>query len=389
MAGNGIAIIGAGMVAGAHAYGYRAFAPRFAEMDLALSVVCDANSDLARRLADTYGFERVERSWQSVLKDPSISIVSICLPNFLHKQVALAALAAGKHVLCEKPLALNSREAGSIHRAASATTAVSGTVFNYRRIPAVADIARRIRAGEFGEILQVTVLYQCDYAADPLLPHSWRYVYSKAGPGALLDLGSHAVDLARFLAGEVRQVVGATANISIGERRVPITEATGHAHAELSDQTAIVDNDDIMSALLRFESGAQGFVSASRVSVGHGNRIHIEVNGSRASARFSTESPVYFEMAVLEAGRPSNFSRVVNRPSSPSVGALSPVPHDLVSVGHAESFSFMIFEFLDAIAKEKPFENGSMLDGYRVALILDAIQKSSRTGKSAAVNWRL
>lgn len=378
MSRNGIAIIGAGMIGAAHAAGYRAYAGRF--RGLVLDTICDTNVEAAGKLARDWGFARVADDWRAVIADERIGIVSVCLPNFLHTEVTQAALAAGKHVLCEKPLALSAEEARGTRDLARAAPGRSGTVFNYRRIPALADIRARLAAGELGDPVQITVLYQCDYAADPLLPHSWRYEYDRAGPGALLDLGTHAVDMMRFMFGEVAQVIGAAANISVPERFLPAEATAGHGHVALTDETAPVDNDDVMSALLRFENGAQGYVSASRVAVGMGNRISVEVFGTKGTARFTNETPTHFDLALFEGAGPADVTRKINRPSSPYVGALAAVPHDLVPVGYAESFGFMIHEFLSAVAEDRPFENGSIEDGYRAAEVLDAIQAASVSG---------
>lgn len=374
------------MIAAAHACGYRTYAHRIPGLDASLSVVCDSNEALARSLADAWGFQRIETSWQSVLQDESIGIVSVCLPNFLHSEVTDAALKAGKHVLCEKPLALNAEKAAATHKLAKSSKATSGTVFNYRRIPAIADIQRRLRSGELGEPVQMIVIYQCDYAADPLVPHSWRYEFDKAGPGALLDLGTHAIDLVRFMFGDVTEVVGAASNIAVKTRFLPRSATTGHNKVELSDETRAVDNDDVMSAMLRLRNGAQAFVTASRVAIGTGNRIHVEVFGTKGSARFTNEMPTHFDLAQFAAGEPSDFRRVINRPSSPSIGSLAPVPHDLVPIGYAESFGFMIHEFLSAVAQGRALDNGSIEDGFRASQVLDAIQASSVRNAPIKIN---
>jgi predicted dehydrogenase len=387
MAGKGIAVIGAGMIGAAHAAGYRTYLPRIAGLSAELDVVCDANGELAAKLARNWGFARVVHDWRAVVDDPEVGVVSVCLPNFLHTEVTQAALKAGKHVLCEKPLALSAREARGTFELARNSPGKSGTVFNYRRIPAIAEIRARVRAGELGEPVQIVIFYQCDYAADPLLPHSWRYEFERAGPGALLDVGTHGVDLARFIFGDVAEVIGAASTISIKERFLAAEATTGHGHAALSDKKAKVDNDDVMSALLRFRNGAQGFLTASRVAVGTGNRIQVEVYGTKGTARFSNETPTHYDLAVMSSAGPASFTRMINRPSSPYVGALAPVPHDLVPVGYAESFGFMIHEFLAAIAEDRPFKNGTIEDGYRAAVVLDAIQKASTTNGAVKVSW--
>jgi predicted dehydrogenase len=375
------------MIGAAHAAGYRTYLPRIAGLSAELDVVCDANAELAAKLARNWGFARVVHDWRAVVDDPEVGVVSVCLPNFLHTEVTQAALKAGKHVLCEKPLALSAREARGTFELARNSPGKSGTVFNYRRIPAIAEIRARVRAGELGEPVQIVIFYQCDYAADPLLPHSWRYEFERAGPGALLDVGTHGVDLARFIFGDVAEVIGAAATISIKERFLAAEATTGHGHAALSDKKAKVDNDDVMSALLRFQNGAQGFLTASRVAVGTGNRIQVEVYGTKGTARFSNETPTHYDLAIMNSAGPASFTRMINRPSSPYVGALAPVPHDLVPVGYAESFGFMIHEFLTAIAEDRPFDNGTIEDGYRAAVVLDAIQKASTTNGAVKVSW--
>lgn len=375
---KGIAIIGAGMIGAAHASAYRQYAHRFNPAPGVLHTVCDMNVAAAQKLAADWGFAHVASDWRKVIADPAIDVVSVCLPNFLHTEVTLAALAAGKHVLCEKPLALSAAEARPVHEAALRARTVSGTVFNYRRIPALAEIRARIEAGDLGRPVQISVAFQCDYAADPLLPHSWRYEFAKAGPGALLDVGTHAVDMMRFLFGEVQGVVGAASTISITERRLPLSATSGHGHVALSDEVAVVDNDDVMSALLRFTNGAQGFVTASRVAVGSGNRLAVEVMGTRGTARFTSELPSFYEIALLTETGPTGFQRVMNKPGSPGVGNLVAVPHDSVAVGYSEWFGFMIQEFLACIAEGRPFENGSIADGYHAAAVLEAILEASR-----------
>ena len=374
---KGIAIIGAGMIGAAHASAYRQYAHRFNPAPGVLHTVCDMNGMAARKLAADWGFAHVATDWKKVIADPQVDVVSVCLPNFLHTEVTLAALAAGKHVLCEKPLALSAAQARPVHEAALKATTVSGTVFNYRRIPALAEIRARVVAGDLGRPVQISVAFQCDYAADPLLPHSWRYEFAKAGPGALLDVGTHAVDMLRFLFGEVQSVVGAASTISIAERRLPLGTTSGHGHVALSDKMAAVDNDDVMTALLRFANGAQGTMTASRVAVGSGNRLTVEVMGTRGTARFTTETPSYYEIALLTEGGPTGFQRIMNRPGSPNIGGLVAVPHDSVAVGYSEWFGFMIHEFLTCIDEGRAFDNGSIADGYHTAIVLDAIQRES------------
>jgi predicted dehydrogenase len=383
-----IAVIGAGMIGAAHAFGYRTHVPRFLRRlpGLELGAVCDTNEALARQVAQTYGFDRVLTDWKDALSDPEIGILSICLPNFLHAEVTEAALASGKHVLCEKPLALNAVDALRLHRAAAKAKVTSGTVFNYRRIPAVAAIRALIARGGIGDLVNILVQYQSDYAADPNLPYSWRYERKHAGPGALLDLGTHAVDVARFLCGEIEEVAGAIGLISVRERFLPAAATLGHNRVKLSKEKRPVDNDDVTSALLRFDNGCQGMFLASRVAVGMGNTLSFSITGTRGAVRYTSQTPSHYEIARFDGSGQSTFATIVNNPALPYAGTLLPVPYDGVAIGFAEVFGFMIHEFLSAIAEGKPMENGSILDGLRAAQVLEAIQQAADTGARVRVS---
>lgn len=386
MAQNGIGIVGAGMIGAAHAFGYRTHLPSLQSKlpGLHLASVADPNTALAQKLANTYGFARTAMDWQDVIADPAVAIVSVALPNFLHVEAVEAALVAGKHVLCEKPLALSAADARKLYTMAKGTKLCAATVFNYRRIPAINEIRNLIGAGELGSIVNILVQFQCEYAADPLLPHSWRYERHRAGPGALLDIGTHAIDTARYLCGEVQEVAGAVSTISIKERFVAASATVGHNRVSLSTEKRPVDNDDVMSALLKFDNGAQGLFSASRVAVGMGNTLSFEVFGTKAAVKFSTQSLNQYQIASLDGSGQTPFVTVFNRPSSPNSDLL-PVPFDGVPVGYAEVFGFMIHDFLTAIAEGRDISSGTLLDGLRAAEILDAIQASADEGRTVRV----
>lgn len=385
---NGIAVIGAGMIGAAHSFGYRANVPKFSAdlPGLRLKTVCDGNIDLAKDAARTFGYEHCATEWQAVIADPEVAIISVCLPNFLHALVTREALAAGKHVLCEKPLALDAHQALELYRASIGAKGVSGTVFNYRRIPAITEIHNLVGAGELGDLISLRVQYESDYAADAMLPHSWRYQRDKAGPGALLDLGTHCVDLARYLCGEIDEVVGALSSVSVKQRYLPSGAVVGHNRVELSRESRTVDNDDVMSALLRFESGCQGSFLASRVAIGMGNTLSFVLSGSKGTVRYTTQAPSHFEIALLKDLGRSQFAMVSNSPNLPYVGAVLPVAFDGVSIGYTEIFGFMIGEFLSAIATGTLFENGSILDGLRAAQVLSAIDEAAIAGAPTKVS---
>ncbi|MBM3599591.1 MAG: Gfo/Idh/MocA family oxidoreductase [Alphaproteobacteria bacterium] len=374
---HGIAVIGAGMIGAAHASGYRAHIGRFGkELELHLATVCDTREEAAKSLASTYGFRNWVTDWRTVMADERVRIVSIALPNAAHVEVASAAIEAGKHMLCEKPLALSAAAARGLLDAAKRSGVIAGTVFNYRRFPAIAEIGKLVRAGEIGDPVHLLVQYQSEYGADPNLPHSWRDVRALAGGGALTDLGTHAIDIARFLCGEVAEVRGAAEAIVIKSRFCPAAATSGHDHATLSNERRPVDTDDVTSAILLFENGCQGLLSASRVAVGMGNTLSLVLCGTRGTVRHTTAVAGEYQIARL-GGAGGGFSIVPNRPASPFVRDYLPVPHDGVAVGYAEAFGFMIAEFLAAIAAGVPFTNGSLTDGMKAAEVLEAIQRSA------------
>jgi predicted dehydrogenase len=383
----GIAIIGAGMIGAAHAASYRAHLPLFSSEDqeFVLHTVCDNRLEAAQTLAQRYGFQHAQTDINTVLNDPAVHVVSVTLPNFEHARVTKAALAAGKHVLCEKPLALSAAEAKEVADFASQSDQCSGTVFNNRRVPAIACIKNLITNGEIGELVHLHVQYQSEYAADPNLPYSWRYTRSMAGGGALHDIGAHAIDIARFLAGEIEEVIGAMSTTSIKKRFEPKQASSGHDHVELSDTARDVDTDDVTSCILKFKNGCQGVFSTSRVAIGMGNSLSFMISGRKGSIRYHSQRPGEYEIAYLDS-HPQTFSTIYNHPTLPYISQLTPVPHDGVGIGFAETFSFMIAEFMESIAEHKPFTNGSIADGARVAEILEAIQISSEQRKSVRLS---
>jgi predicted dehydrogenase len=383
MTDHGIAIIGAGMIGAAHASGYRSHIPRLLGVcpGLQLQIVCDAREELAKGLAKTYGVPETAADWTTVMSDERIKIVSVCVPNFLHAEVVAAALAARKHVICEKPLALSAAEARRLYLQAEHAGVSAATVFNYRRFPAVTEVKRLIEGGEIGRPVHLAIQYQSDYAADPLLPHSWRYVKALAGPGALLDVGTHAIDVARYLCGDIEKVVGALKTTTISSRGVALAATAGHGHAPLSGEMRAVDNDDVTSALLLFQNGCQGTFSASRVAVGLGNTLSFMVSGTEGTVRFNSAVPGEYHIAKRDGVRPGSFSVVGNRPASPFISEYLPVPHDGVAVGYAEVFGFMIAEFLESIATGKPIKGGTLFDGVQAVNALEAIQLSAEEGR--------
>jgi predicted dehydrogenase len=381
----GVAVIGGGMIGGAHAFAYLAqhtiLPSRVGRVRLVKAVDVDANA--AAGLALRFGFEETGSDWKDLLEDRRIDVVSIALPNFMHHEVAKAFLLAGKHVLCEKPLAMSPREAWDLCCVARRSGRVAATSFNYRRIPAVAEAKRQIAAEGFGAPIALNCYYHADYCSDPNHPFSWRYEQRLAGAGALGDLGVHAIDLMRFMCGDVRRVRGASLSTVIMRRRLAASPVKGHARPMLLDEERAVDTDDVAHALIEFENGCVGSLSASRIAVGSKNQLGFTFNGLKGSAWFDFDRPS--ELVTAHLGT-DGVSRVIASPTYPYVAQAQIVPAAGLHAGYVDLFTIMVREFLDAIRDGTTFENGSFRDGYEAALIMKAIQRSAASGLEIVIS---
>jgi predicted dehydrogenase len=293
-------------------------------------------------------------------------MVDIATPTDLHAEIAVAALEAGKHVLCEKPLAMNLAEAEAIQTAARNSTARFAVAFNYRFVPAI-QLARQIIAeGRLGRLYHVRACYLQDWLAPPAAPMSWRLDSARAGSGVLGDLGAHMIDLAHFLAGPISEVVGQTATL-IGERTWP------------DGKTGTVTVDDAASFLARFESGALGTFDASRMATGSKNRNRIEIEGDRGAIRFDLER--LNELEFYSADDPPHLrgfrTVMATEPVHPFLEHWWPPGHML---GWEHAHIHLIGSFLSDIV------NGTTTaptigDGVACQRVLEAVERSAGTGQ--------
>ena len=360
----GVGMLGHGFMGKAHAHALHTVAymawppplrPRLVEL---VGRRPEAVVEAARR----YGFERATTDWRVLVEDPSIQLFDNTGPNDLHCEPTLAALRAGKHVLCEKPLGRSAAESHEIWQAAVAARVVHMCGFNYRFVPAVRLARELIGEGEIGELLGFHGLYLQDWLADPQSPYVWRLDRQRAGSGALGDIGAHVVDLARFLVGEIAAVSGRV--------RTVVPERPG----------GLVDVDDTVEALVEFEHGAGGTISASRLAQGRRNSLTFEVSGTRGSIAFDLER--MNELEIYVAGtrpgrRAQGFRRVlVTERDHPYLEHWWPPGH---VPGWGDTFVHEIHHLLSAIAGDghvAPY-GATFEDGYRVAEVCDAILRSS------------
>jgi predicted dehydrogenase len=387
----GAAVIGAGMAGRAHAAAYRSASTIDGAPlpPIRLVSIVDAEVALAEQTARRYGFERAEGDWHALLEDPAIDVVSIAVANALHREMAEALLGAGKHVLCEKPLAPSAADAEAMVGVAAAVPQVAAVGFTYRRSPAVAAIARLVEEGALGRVSHFAGRYWGDYAAAPDGPMGWRY-RGPAGSGALADLGTHLIDLAEMLCGPIASVSGAILSTFISHRAFPIGTVVGHAATAVSDVREPVENEDIVTFTARFASGTTGTFSISRVAFGLPNSLGFELFGERGAATFDMERPG--EFGFVDGGpraATAGVRQVFVGPEHPYVADALPMPYRSVGYSQNDLFVFQARAFLEQVAGIEgglppcpPFD-----EGLRNLRLLDAIVASARS-KGAEVAIR-
>ncbi len=345
---TGVAVIGAGMAGRAHANGYRASSTVFGTGRPAprLVAIADAHEPFAVDAARRYGFARAETSWQAVAEAPDIDAVSVVVANPLHREIVEGLLAAGKHVLCEKPLAPGVEDGQAMVDAAARTDRVAAIGFTFRRSPAIAAIKEHVETA-LGPVRHVVGNYWTDYGHDPDRPMSWRY-QGGPGSGVLADIGSHMVDLAEFFCGPTTGVLGAALSTVVTERRKPLGVAVGHAGGvRLSDERAPVENEDVCTFTTTYAGGALGTFSLSRIAYGHANTLRLDLFCARGSASFDLVRPA--EFTVVDGAAPG-LRQVNVGPQHPYVAR--GLPMDFPTVGHGQNdfFTFQARAFLDQIA---------------------------------------
>jgi predicted dehydrogenase len=377
----GVAVIGAGMAGRSHAAGYRTASTLYGEglPEVRLVAVADVNPAFATDTARRFGYERAETGWEAVAEAPDVDVVSVVVANPLHRQIVEGLLAAGKHVLCEKPMAPTVEDAQAMVAAAEASGRETGIGFVFRRSPAIAAIRDQVASGAIGRPLHFNGHYWCDYGVDPRAPMSWRY---KGGPGsgALSDIGSHLIDLAEFVCGPIQSVRGAVLPTVIGERAVPLGAAVGHAAAELSDVTEPVENEDLVSFTASFASGAAGTLSASRVAYGLANSLGFEVFTERGAATFDLARAGEFGFAdPAPAGPTQGYRQVLVGPAHPYLTGGLPMDFPGVGYGQNDLFSFQARAFLEQVAGlERLPRMASFSEGLRNIRLLDAVVASAK-----------
>ena len=383
----GVAVIGAGMAGRSHAAAYRNVNTVFGAglPPVRLVAVADANLELAQDGARRYGYEKALPSWEAVAEDPSIDAVSIVVGNALHRPIAEALVAAGKHVLCEKPLAGSLADARAMAELERSTDLVTAVGYTYRRSPAITAIRDHIAAGELGALTTLAARYWCDYACDPRGPLSWRF-RGGMGSGALGDIGAHVVDMAEYLCGPLTAVAGGNLSIQIDERPVPLGAVVGHDAAPVGDELGDVENEDTATFTGRFASGLAATFSVSRTAFGSPNGLGFDVYGTGGRASFDFHRPA--EYTVDDASPPARTRgprQVVVGPQMPYFHGGYPMEAPGVGIGNQEQFTYQNRAFLDQIVGTPDAlpPNATFADGLRSMEILAAVVRSAETDGAA------
>jgi predicted dehydrogenase len=376
-----VGLIGGGFMGKAHSLAYSAVPMFFwpSEFLPVKHTVAEFNDEMAESARTRFGFETSTSDWRTIVDNPDIDLVDIATPNNTHAEIAIAALEAGKHVICEKPLARTVDEARLMYEAAARSSSVNMVAFNYRRTPAVALAKRYIEEGALGRILNVRGTYLQDWSADPESPLSWRFQKKVAGSGAIGDILTHVLDMARYLAGEIVEVSALTQHI-VTERPVQESglDSLGNVKGGKDTPKAAVDVEDEVLSLLKFASGAVGSVEATRNAWGRNNFLTIEVHGTEGSIYFNYENRDELQVCFRSDGDDRRgFRTVYTGPNHPNGPFLWPIP--ALGVGYGETKIIEAHDLFSAIVT-----GGSVSpdfgDGYQVSLIDDAISRSAESG---------
>lgn len=360
-------LIGSGFIGRAHAIALQGVGAVFPDIVAPVcEILADQDDERARAAAAALGFRRSTGDWRKLVADPAIDVVDICSPNYLHREMALAAIAAGKHVWCEKPLALDAAEAREVADAAQGAGVRHLIGFNYSCNPLIPLAQEMIAAGELGTITGFSGRYFEDYMADPAVPHSWRCERRLAGLGALADLGSHLIDMAQVLLGPIESVTTRLETIH-RERRVTATGAM-----------LPVENEDTALALVRFTSGVSGSFEISRVATGFKCGLAFTVLGTQGSLAFDQErmNELRFYAGADPAGR-RGFRTILAGPEHADYRHFCPAPGHGLGINDLKVIEAR--NLIQAIADGVPARPGFDV-GLQVQLVMEAMERSHASG---------
>jgi predicted dehydrogenase len=371
----GIGVIGLGWMGRVHTSSFRRMLEHFPDAGVKPRLVVAADiSETRRAHAERVGFERTVADWRAVLEDPSVEVVSITVPNAMHREVAVAAAEAGKHIWVEKPVGRGVEDTEAVAEAVRRAGVISGVGFCYRFAPAVQHAHALIAAGEIGDITHYRGVFLADYANRPDAAASWRFLRADAGSGALGDLMAHIVDLTHFLVGPIERLSGRVATHIPRRPKQPMGEGTHFTRVE-TDELVDVENEDWASALVEFPSGVVGSLETSRVIVGPHVKLRFEIHGTRGALAWELER--MNELERFRFGEDEGYTRVFAGPQHPGFAAFQPGAG--IPMGYDDLRVLEAAHFLAAVRDGEQRAPG-LDEMVATAHVLDAIERSAETG---------
>lgn len=377
-----IGVVGAGFMGKAHCVALSNMPKLFTDAPYVpvFKTVCDIVPEIAEDFKERFSFEKACTDYMDIINDPEIDIVCVCTPNDSHAEISIAALKAGKHVICEKPIATKTEDAKAMAEAAEEAAKkgiVSMCGYQYRRVPAIDEAKKIIESGRLGEITNVRAQYLQSWSADPRSPLSWRFVKETAGAGTLGDIFTHALDIAQYLAGNVTDVVSMVKTY-IKERPVQEGGVDLLGTVKLGDDAKkqVVDVDDEVSVLCKFDSGAIGSVEATRMAWGRNNYLTVEVHGTKGSLTWSyerlNELEVCYGMEDNDGER--GFRKIYTGPANPHGDVTWNIPG--MNIGYGELKAIEAYEFAKAV--EGGYQpTTSFTVGYQLDRVCEAVLESN------------
>lgn len=369
-----VGLIGYKFMGKAHSNAYQRIGMFFnPKLKVAMKAICGREESWVKESAEKFGWEGYETSWEKLLQREDIDMVDITAPSNFHKEIGIAAAEAGKHIFCEKPLALTLKDAREMITAVEKNNVKHQIGFNYRFAPAILLAKKMIDEGKIGQIFHFRAKYLQDFIIDPNFPLVWRLDKKVAGSGSHGDLGAHLIDMARYLVGDIDKVIGISKTF-VKERPIVerMTGLSGKAQADAPKGEVTVDDATLFMA--EFKNGALGSFEATRFANGHKNDMSFEINGSKGSLKFEFErmNELQYFNAEDEAGTQGFRLIQVTEAVHPYLEAWWPAGH---VIGYEHTFVHELYEFIEAIAEDR-LGTPNFYDGLKCTQILEAVDLS-------------
>lgn len=361
-----VAIIGAaGWIGGVHAECWQRAQILNPEIKIELKMAVDIFEEPLKKVAEKFSFASWSINFEDAIADPSIDVIDICCSNNMHKEIAVKAAAAGKSIFCEKPIAMDIKEAKEMIEAADINGVATRINFMYRKYPSLVYIKQLIENGDLGELRHLRIMFEQDVFCDSSVPYSWRMKKATSGGGAIVTMGSHIIDLARFLMGDIQSVMGHTTT-HVKERPLPDHSGMG-----------VVDVDDMTMSLVNYKNGATGEIFVSWMTHGRKHHLEFQLTGSKGTIIFNSERLNEIQFCEGESEHLKRGFKTI------LIGSEHPYGQEFslktgMGIGAKESFVLQISDFIKDILNGT--HNGpEFMDGYINIVYIQKIQESSET----------